>query len=437
MEKEHYVVLVSNSREGNTSSEFTTILPTPLELYKLTGTHTRWCVGLSEITTTFSWDQIRSPQKVILNKIDGSVQTFILPVGNYRNHKSLLANLHNIFSKSRKRRQLASLKKIDISKNKKKDFFDHTKKEATATSISSEETVDKISENKNIEKPKHTSFDSNNKSKKQENTNNKNVPGQAKSVDETESSNTTKKTKTVSKSKTADKQESEKSVKNTSKVFNEVDKTKSIVSSISDIKTRLPDPPKRPQQPVVLKQSSDKLIPLPTKTYKAIPPKEDEATLPEERITPSEVFEKYGIRFKYDKENYHFSVEIDTEIIKSVELDKELTYIMGFENSVISNSCVSKYIADFQNNFNNIYCYSSVVEPTILGNTRSDILRVISLTDTPFGSVLSKQFPSIQYRPVRTNSISSIDIRLLDEQGTPLKHHFGTTVVVLHFIRDN
>lgn len=536
--KEHYVVLVSNSREGNTNSVFTTILPKPLELYKLTGTHSRWLVGISEITTTFSWDQIRKPQKIKITKADGDVKTFVLPVGNYRNHLSLLNSLHNLFS-SRRKRQLASTVPVDISKQTKKDFFEANKTDVLKKSKSSKKTDSNQEERDNKENNEKGNIDKSNVVKDNGKSDPKNIKPDNKKPDNKEEKDTqqsSKKSKSKHEKVVVDIQEKEKKAKeqksepkkdpsekkekigmgkienseaespkesgtkesekskksyaNAKETKNEDNKKKELnnpqiinkdknnnktgkTEEVGDAKNLQHEQKSKEENitpkkleygdtvpsttqlstgyftegslsgqgvvamttphPIALSQKDPVKLPV----INAIPPREEKSDPGEIRISAEDVMYKYGLKFVYDKEQFHFRLEIDKNKIHSVELDRELTYIMGFDKSILTESTISKYMPDFQNNFNNIYCYSSVVEPTILGNTRSDILRVISLADTPFGAVLSKQFPAIQYRPVRTNTITSIDIRLLDEQGIPLKHHFGTTVVVLHFIREN
>lgn len=90
------------------------------------------------------------------------------------------------------------------------------------------------------------------------------------------------------------------------------------------------------------------------------------------------------------------------------------------------------------NTFNNIlYCYTDIIEKSIVGDIFSPLLRLVNL-DATYGkmSVIHANFKQPHYHKVSTNKIKEIHIKLCNSLGETLSIRRGETIVILHFKRN-
>lgn len=137
----------------------------------------------------------------------------------------------------------------------------------------------------------------------------------------------------------------------------------------------------------------------------------------------------------------HFSLEktqslISAKVLKpncSAELSSELKYFLGFEKGAITKNQTAARPIDFSNNISSMYIYSDVVDYSIVGSVKSNLLQCIPTPGaSEFGTMQSKSFNPVRYLPIANDHIDSITIELLDEFGKPFQFNFGSTVVTLH-----
>lgn len=446
MSEEHFVVLVSNCRDNDSSSIFTNNLPHPIKLYDVTGRQGHWVVGLAELTTCFSWDQINENQELTVYMKNGRTLNLSLPPGNYRQPHLMINALHNIFANVRTRR---NLKTVDFKELKNKPSFGKAKEKTEHLNVQVS-VGDLLPVSSNFENVQLPPF------KKHEKVSTTDTIHEAFEITETPLvPNTYNDIHNVPQQlnenvftdhlppyfELSHPQLPEKSTFNDdSTSVHNMFSTVSTLYSPDDQYSLLSEsytPEKNSLSKTVTGNTREKY-----KTFSAPSPNTMRATrshIHEQGVneikTPEDVYDKYGLRFYYNEAQLRIGIEIDNNVVDKIFISKELQYILGFESSVLFNNTLAKYMPDFNNNISSIYCYSDVVEPTIVGNVKSDILRVISLNDTKFGTTFSRQFAPIQYRPVRTNELNSITLRLLDEFAQPLKLNYGTTVATLHFKR--
>ena len=96
------------------------------------------------------------------------------------------------------------------------------------------------------------------------------------------------------------------------------------------------------------------------------------------------------------------------------------------------------YIANFPYNispdFYSIYVYCDLVKHSFVGDSFSQLLRII---EVPPGSKFRDQilfnYSNIHYIPLRVNEFNTIEIHLKDDQNKTIPFKFGRTIISLHF----
>lgn len=85
-----------------------------------------------------------------------------------------------------------------------------------------------------------------------------------------------------------------------------------------------------------------------------------------------------------------------------------------------------------------LFIYSNLCEPSIVGDTHAPLLRIVSLDEREFnfGSTIVKRFAPVNYTPLLNNRFQIIDIDIRDQFGNPIPFEFGTLTVALHFKKD-
>lgn len=84
-----------------------------------------------------------------------------------------------------------------------------------------------------------------------------------------------------------------------------------------------------------------------------------------------------------------------------------------------------------------LFVYSNLCEPCIVGDTHAPLLRIVDLDakEFSFGSTIVKRFSPINYVPLLNNRFQTIDIDIRDQFGKSIPFEFGTLTAVLHFKR--
>lgn len=87
---------------------------------------------------------------------------------------------------------------------------------------------------------------------------------------------------------------------------------------------------------------------------------------------------------------------------------------------------------------NTIFIYSDICTPYNVGNSRSSLLRIVSidLAKYVFGNTIVKSFSPVHYLPLISNRFQNICIDIRDQYGEPLAFEFGTLTVKLHLKRE-
>lgn len=124
------------------------------------------------------------------------------------------------------------------------------------------------------------------------------------------------------------------------------------------------------------------------------------------------VFLSRGSRVEWKIESAHTRVYVtDKRVIKSPFVVK-----------------VDRLVSD-------LYLYADIVERQRVGDALVPLLRTVADTSARTGEIVTADFRQIHYLPLRIGSFESIDIKVTDTLGRPVRFLYGDIVVKLHFRR--
>lgn len=87
---------------------------------------------------------------------------------------------------------------------------------------------------------------------------------------------------------------------------------------------------------------------------------------------------------------------------------------------------------------NAIFVYSDLVEHSIVGNSKSQLLRIVEIPrGLKFGQQVLVRYDKINYIPLLLHQIHRIQIYLKDDSGEVVGFNFGRVFVTLHFRKVN
>ena len=114
-------------------------------------------------------------------------------------------------------------------------------------------------------------------------------------------------------------------------------------------------------------------------------------------------------------------------------LATRMSAMLGFggKDVKIKKTTESPYVSDLFG-ITTIYVYCNIVQPQIVGDSSSHLLRTIPVNGKS-GDVIAKTFTNIQYVPVQTKSFEDVEIRLKDDTGSPVPFERGKVIATLYF----
>lgn len=155
-------------------------------------------------------------------------------------------------------------------------------------------------------------------------------------------------------------------------------------------------------------------------------------------------YARHGFSFDYDPLLQRMVVAVNRNMLSAITLSPQLAYICGYsiprqnENEsveLVQAKNVAPYKVDFYNNISTMFIYTDCIQPRIVGDGRSQLLRVIPVQNDRPNAVISTTFNPVQYFPINIENLDCIQIKLCDEFGKSIKFHFGTTICILHFVK--
>lgn len=119
---------------------------------------------------------------------------------------------------------------------------------------------------------------------------------------------------------------------------------------------------------------------------------------------------------------------------------KYMEYVMhGKYDSNMSNVKPRVILAptdpSVRNNCYNLFVYSNLVRETLVGNVTVPIMRVIPINRENDGKYVGKSFEQLRFRPLASNFIEYIDIKISDDMGNNIFFKYGKVITILHIRR--
>jgi hypothetical protein len=151
---------------------------------------------------------------------------------------------------------------------------------------------------------------------------------------------------------------------------------------------------------------------------------------------------KNALKFTYDSYARHYEIESK---YYAIHIPRKLSNLLGFTQCLFKSNeeklkaddktiFISTYPPNFINDNDFLYIYSNIVDEIPINNSRANILKITQV-DTNFGDILSQTFLKEMYVNVSTSKLHKIAVEIRNSGGHLLQTKFGSTIMVLHFIK--
>ena len=103
------------------------------------------------------------------------------------------------------------------------------------------------------------------------------------------------------------------------------------------------------------------------------------------------------------------------------------------DGKLIKGACIVQRVVDISATIHAIYVYCDIVKSSVVGDSFSKLLRVVSVPNAGFGETIQKIYDQPQFFPLEKKEFQTIEIDIKDDTGTTLKFDSGRVIIVLHF----
>lgn len=128
---------------------------------------------------------------------------------------------------------------------------------------------------------------------------------------------------------------------------------------------------------------------------------------------------------------------------EAIQMKKSLSDVLGFYQEKYFHTAgimdkndfyhiTSEMKPDFDLNTHNIFVYSNLVNPYLVGDTEVPLLRNVPVKKHNYNEYVSKSFEIPYYLPISANFFQYIDIKITDDLGENIKFEWGKVIVHLH-----
>lgn len=142
------------------------------------------------------------------------------------------------------------------------------------------------------------------------------------------------------------------------------------------------------------------------------------------------------VRFTYDLLSKRVSVELKTSIHLDMPTHKAMMLGFTLDNTGefirIESSTRAPYTVDMNVSLHSLFVYSDIVEKTIVGDSNSPLLRIVSVKGMD-GETIDVVFSQPHYLPVAATKIQTIEVNIMDDTGNYVQFQRGKSHVALHF----
>ena len=130
--------------------------------------------------------------------------------------------------------------------------------------------------------------------------------------------------------------------------------------------------------------------------------------------------------------------------LEEVKIHSTLANLLGFRHNSWKYSSTdfeipperirikADFLGDIRALHYNIYIYSDIVQPHLVGNQFLPLLRTVHVEGTE-GSYISKVYEIPHYLPISSSFIEKIQIKITDDISQNIRFMYGKVIVKLHF----
>ncbi len=142
---------------------------------------------------------------------------------------------------------------------------------------------------------------------------------------------------------------------------------------------------------------------------------------------------KTAIHFQYMDVVKKMNISFNPDRIKGIKVDRRLQHILGLKDAQLSNQeTLAKYPPDLRAGMTSLYIYCDIIAPQLVGDTRTNLLRVVPLRGLP-GEVIDIDYPNIHYGDLLVTKFSSVHITIKGVDGETMAFSYGKCLIKLHF----
>lgn len=150
-----------------------------------------------------------------------------------------------------------------------------------------------------------------------------------------------------------------------------------------------------------------------------------------------------SVRPEFHVKVFEGKVIITTKNIANFKLSPKLQYTLGYsvDEGVMTlkgQKNAAMYPWDLSGGSSAMFIQADCVENQVVGDSLAPLLRVVPLnppSGVGYGQPIALVFNTPHYITVTKPELSSIEIKLLTDQGRPVFFNFGKSIVKLHFVR--
>ena len=140
----------------------------------------------------------------------------------------------------------------------------------------------------------------------------------------------------------------------------------------------------------------------------------------------------YRVHFVLKRAQHKITIQFKTSDMV-VQMSDIISELLGLEGTTFRETTTSTQVVDINHGFCGLYVYCSVVEPQMVGDTSSPLLRVVPIKHEQMGRIVTQTYEKIFYYPLATKHFTSVEVDIREDTGVPVPFQRGKVVVTLHF----
>lgn len=143
-----------------------------------------------------------------------------------------------------------------------------------------------------------------------------------------------------------------------------------------------------------------------------------------------------GVVFEFNPMEYRIRTTMLGSGVDEVLLNEKLNYAMGYRsnNPLHVGQTVAEYPPDLNVGTQNMFVYTDIIEPQIVGPVMTPLLKIIPIRGA-FGDQQVAEFRHLHYVNVLVKDFDTIQFSIKDQTGLDMAFTSGQVIVKLHFRR--